>query len=173
MDNQKDIDSISEERQLWRLFGVAYIAMLNAKKRVLEPAGVGFSRGWALWALNAMGRPATITEMAQILDRDRRATAQLLKRMADDGLVERRQGASNGNAITVSLTAEGQAVVERIIATDEASGEIMACLTREEQQMLAQCLHKLHREALTRIALHTHSFPDTYAAKLGLSQDEA
>lgn len=174
MDKESDINLRSETRQLWRLFGVTYVALLNAKKKVvLEPIGIHFSRAWALWGLKAMDRSATITEMSQILDRDRQATAQLLKRMEDDGLVERHKSGSKRNAITVSLTEEGEALVQQIVAADEAGGETMACLTDEEREILARCLHKLRKEALTRIALHTYWFPDIYAAKLGLSEDEA
>ena len=173
MKGEKDSDSRLEARQLWRLFGVTYVAMLNFKKKViLEPAGIHFSRAWALWGLRAMERPATITEMAQILDRDRQATAQLLQRMEKDGLVNRHKDDSNKSLIVVSLTSEGEALSDRIIALDEASGEIMTCLTDEERDTLGRCLHKLHKEALARIALHTQSFPDVYAAKLGILETQ-
>lgn len=169
MTNEKDNDSSFKPRQLWRLFGVTYVAMLNVKKKViLEPAGIHFSRAWALWGLKAMDRPTTITEMSQILDRDRQATAQLLKRMEKDGLVNRNKSDNSKNLITVSLTSEGEALSDRIVALDEASGEIMSCLTDAERDVFGSCLQKLHKEALARIALHTQSFPHTYAAKLGI-----
>ncbi len=152
---------------------MTYVALLNVKKKVIsEPAGIHFSRAWALWGIKAMDRPATITEMSQILDRDRQATAQLLKRMENDGLVKRNKSDSNRNVITVSLTNKGEALLDQIIALDEASGEIMTCLTHEERDVLQHCLNKLHKEALAQIALHTQSFPNTYSAKLGIINAE-
>lgn len=173
MEYRSDIDLLSEERQLWRLFGVTYYALLNAKKKELEPVGIQMSRAWALWGLKAMDRPATITEMAQILDRDRQATAQLLKRMEDDGLVQRRQGLIKGNKVTVSLTQDGEALLQRVTDNDKAMIEVMACLTDDEREILKRCLHKLRREAIARSASRYQWLPAPYASRIGLSGAEA
>ena len=101
------------------------------------------------------------------------ATAQLIKRMEDDGLVERRKGPSKGSAITVSLTPDGEALLKRIVDSDKAGGEIMTCLTDEEREILARCLHKLRREALARSASRSQWYPAPYASKIGLSGAEA
>jgi DNA-binding MarR family transcriptional regulator len=172
MENGSDIDLISEERRLWRLFGVTYYALFNTKKQAIELVGIQIVRGWVLWGLKAMNRPATITEMSQILNRDRQATAQLLKRMEDDGLVERRKGPSKGSAITVSLTPNGEALLNRALENDKADGEIMTCLTSDERESLAHCLHKLRREALARSASRSQCYPASYASKIGLSGAE-
>jgi DNA-binding MarR family transcriptional regulator len=173
MENGSDIDQLSEERRLWRLFGVTYYALFNTKKQAIERVGIQLVRGWVLWGLKAMDRPATITEMSQILNRDRQATAQLIKRMEDDGLVERHKGPSKGSAITVSLTPKGEALINRALDSDKANGEIMTCLTSDERENLAHYLHKLRREALARSASRSQCYPTPYASKIGLSEAEA
>ncbi len=157
----------SEEDRLWRLLGLAYNTLMNAIRTELEPFGIQLVRAWALWGLKAMGRPATVAEMAAILDRDHQSTSQLLKRMEKDGLVKRQKGLDKRGTVTISLTPQGDELLGQIVANTQIISEVFGCLTKEEREILRMILEKLRTEALTRVAVRS-LLPPPYASKLGL-----
>ena len=166
MNESETTQVITEGRKLWRLLGRTYDALLDASKLELEPFGIQYVRAWTLWGLKAMDRPVTITEMSQILERDRHATDQLLKRMEGDGLVKRSEGQNKGKRVTVSLSENGEALICRILDDSRAIDEITSCLTSEEKGLLTQLLNKLRKEALTRNAKYSRRLPEPYASKV-------
>ena len=159
--------TMTEGSQLFSLLGTTYNAMLRARKRELEPSGVSLRQTMALWGLKIMGRPATVAEMSQIIDRDHQTTSQLLKRMEKEGLLERIKGSHKRSPITAVLTSKGEEAFQRTFKRYEVFDEISSCLTPREQDILKGYLKRLRETAIAKSALYP-PLPDPLASRLGL-----
>lgn len=159
--------TMSEGSQLFSLLGTTYNAMLRARKRELEPSGVSMRQTMALWGLKVMGRSTTIAEISQIIDRDHQTTAQLLKRMEKDGLLERLKGPHKRSPITVVLTSKGEDAFRRTFERYEVFDEISSCLSSEELETLKECLKRLREQAIAKSALYP-PLPSPLASMLGM-----
>jgi DNA-binding MarR family transcriptional regulator len=163
-----EIDSTdSKGSQLFTLLGTTYNAMLRARKKELEPSGVSLRQNMVLWGLTTMGRPTTVAEMAQIVDRDRQTTAQLLKRMESEGLVDRRKGPHKRSPIAVVLTSKGEEAFRRAFERYEVFDEIASCLTADELDNLIEGLGRLREKATSKAALYP-PLPGPLASRLGM-----
>jgi len=159
--------TMSEGSQLFSLLGTTYNAMLRARKRELEPSGVSLRQTMALWGLKVMDRPTTIAEISQIIDRDHQTTAQLLKRMEKEGLLERLKGPHKRSTITVVLTPKGEDAFRRTFERYEAFDEISSCLSSEELDTLKGYLKRLREQAIAKSALYP-PLPGPLASMLGM-----
>jgi DNA-binding MarR family transcriptional regulator len=162
--------TISEGQYLFSLLGATFNAIMNARKKEIEPSGISLTRHTVLWVLKAMGRPTTIAEIAQILGRDHLTTSQLLKRMESERLIEREKGTRRRNPITLMLSTEGNEALNRTLERNEVIDEIMSCLSRDEQKNLIKYLRKLREKAVTKGALYS-PFPGPVAATLKIQGD--
>ena len=121
----------------------------------------------ALWGLKVMGRPTTIAEISQIIDRDHQTTAQLLKRMEKEGLLERLKGPHKRSAITVVLTSKGEDAFRCTFERYEVFDEIRSCLSSEELDTLKEYLKRLREQAIAKGALYP-PLPGPLASMLGM-----
>lgn len=154
---QLDIDSPSAQNLLLlRLLVVTYNAIMDAQKTEVKRFDIQFARSETLWCLKAMGGAATISEIAQLLDRDRHSTAQLLRRMEDDGLVSRQKGVNKRNAATIVITEEGERLTQQIAAKHVVIiDEIFSSLTSKQQETFREYLKKLGQKAIAMGAGHS------------------
>lgn len=159
--------TLSGGSQLFSLLGTTYNAILRARKKELEPSGVSMRQTMALWGLKIIGRPTTVTEMSQIIDRDHQTTSQLLKRMEKEGLLERRKGSHKRSPITVVLTSKGEDAFRRTFERYEVFDEISSCLSPEEQDKLKEYLKRLREAAIAKSALYP-PLPGPLASRLGM-----
>jgi len=159
--------TMSEGTQLFTLLGTTYNAMLRARKKELEPSGVSMRQTMALWGLKIMGRPTTVAEMSQIIDRDHQTTSQLLKRMEKEGLLERRKGPLKKSPITAVLTSKGEKAFRRTYERYEVFDEIASCLSSEEQYNMKEYLKKLREKAIAEGALYP-PLPEPLISRINL-----
>ena len=159
--------TMSEGSQLFSLLGTTYNAMLRARKKELEPSGVSLRQTMALWGLKIIGRPTTVAEMSQIIDRDHQTTSQLLKRMEKEGLLERRKGPYKKSPIAAVLTSKGEEAFRRTFERYEAFDEITSCLSPEERDNLRTYLKRLRDKAIAKNALYP-PLPGPLASRLGM-----
>jgi len=156
---------VSDGQYLFTLLGTTFNAIMSARKKEMEPAGVSMTRSEVLWALKAMGRPTTVAEIAQIMSRDYQTTSQLLNRMEKEGFIARRGRASRRSPLALVLTPAGDEALRRSLERNEVIDEIMACLSPEERDVLAACLEKVREKAVAKGALYS-PFPAPLASKL-------
>ena len=159
--------SASNGLQVFSLLGTTYNAMLRARKNELEPMGVSLRQSTVLWGLKSVGRPMTVAEVSQIVDRDHQTTSQLLRRMEKAGLVERRKGSHKRSKITIVLTPKGEEVYDQSFEKYKIHDEIVSCLSPEEQNNLKSYLTRLRENAIARSALQP-ALPSLLASILGL-----
>jgi DNA-binding MarR family transcriptional regulator len=159
--------AISEGQYLFTLLGTTFNAVMNARRKEMEPSGVSMTRSEVLWGLKAMGRPTTVAEIAQIMGRDYQTTSQLLKRMEREGLIGRHSSGRKRNPVALVLTPKGEDALKRSLERNEVVDEIMSCLSSDERDYLIACLQKLREKAVTKGALYS-PFPAPMASKLGM-----
>jgi DNA-binding MarR family transcriptional regulator len=162
--------TVSEGQYLFSLLGATFNAIMNARKKEIEPSGISLTRSTVLWVLKAMGRPTTIAEIAQIMGRDHLTTSQLLKRMESERLIERERSTGRRNPITLMLSPKGNEALTLTFERNEVIDEIMSCLSRDEQKNLVNYLKKLREKAVTKGALYS-PFPGPVAATLRIQGD--
>ncbi|MBS1183506.1 MAG: transcriptional regulator [Proteobacteria bacterium] len=104
---------------LWRDF-MRWQRQLNAQLKPLRLTQPQFAVlavcGW----LTRDGRDVTQQELVDFLDMDRMHISQIATRLEQDGLIRRRATARDRRAKLVSLTAAGQAILERAMPVVEA-----------------------------------------------------
>ncbi len=162
--------NISEGQYLFSLLGTTFSAIMNARKKEIEPSGISLTRATVLWVLKAMDRPTTIAEVAQIMGRDHLTTSQLLKRMESEGFIERDRRVRKRGPIALMLTPKGDEAVIWTLERNEVIDEIMSCLSQDEQNNLKEYLMKLREKAVTKGALYS-PFPAPVDATLRIRGD--
>jgi DNA-binding MarR family transcriptional regulator len=158
---------LTEGYQTFALLSETYHALFEARKNELEPLGVTMKRARALWCIRAMDRPTTVAEMSPVLGRDRHTTAQMLRRMEKEGLLERHEGLYKNNAAAWTLTGRGEKDLLRSLKRHEIIDEIYSVLSEEEKNSLRVCLNKLRDAAKAKVAVSVH-FPKPISKKLGV-----
>ena len=159
--------TLSKGTQLFSLLATTYNAMLRARKKELEPSGISFRRTTVLWCINIMGRPTTVSEIAQIIDRDHQTTSQLLRRMERERLVERHKGLHDRSPITVVLSPKGKQALRSTFERYEMFDEIASCLSPEELDNVLEYLKKLREKAISQSAIYL-PLPAPLASKIGM-----
>lgn len=156
--------TMPDEQYLLIILSTTFNAIMNARKKELEPSGVSMTRSEVLWGLDAMGCPTTIAEIAQIMSRDYLTTSQLLNRMEKEGLITRCERSTKRGPLRFVLTPLGDEALRRTLERNEVVSEIMACLSPDERDLLAACLKKLREKAVAKGALYS-PFPAPIASK--------
>jgi DNA-binding MarR family transcriptional regulator len=135
--------SISTENRLSNLLGVMALAAGDRMRAGVEGAlGWGGAGPAALVHLDAY--PGESAEaLHRVLGISQPGTAQLVERLADQGLLQRRPGRDRRTQ-ALHLTARGRRAVARLIERRaEALGALLAPLTDEERAQLTPLLEKI------------------------------
>lgn len=83
----------------------------------------------------------TVSELADEVAVDLNTTSQLVRRLIDKGLLERRRSSRDGRAWAVHITATGQDVLSRVLPhNQELIEEIMRPLPPEYRPLFVKCL---------------------------------
>jgi DNA-binding MarR family transcriptional regulator len=116
---------------LQRLFGLI---------RWLSPPGLSLTSGATLATLERSG-PSRLTALAASEGVTQPAMTQLVSRLADSGLVERRTDPDDGRVVYVQLTPDGRDLLaHRRAVRAERLSVLMAGLSQADQDALAAAL---------------------------------
>jgi DNA-binding MarR family transcriptional regulator len=135
--------SISTDNRLVNLLGVASLAAGDRMR-----AGVERTLGWGgagpAALVHLAAHPAESAEaLHRVLGISQPGTAQVVERLVDQGLLERRPGRDRRTQ-ALHLTARGRRAVERLIERRaEALGTLLAPLTDGERAQLTPLLEKI------------------------------
>jgi MarR family transcriptional regulator, temperature-dependent positive regulator of motility len=84
---------------------------------------------------------ATVAELAEAIAVDRNTLGEMLARMIDRGLVERRPSPDDGRAWSISLSAAGCDVLRRVLPhNDDLQAAILEPLPPEYRPLFVKCL---------------------------------
>ncbi|HEY2507744.1 MAG TPA: MarR family transcriptional regulator [Streptosporangiaceae bacterium] len=118
----------------------AGLQRLLALIRWLSPAGLSLTSGATLSTLERIG-PCRLTALAVHEGVTQPAMTQLVGRLAEQGLAERRADRADGRVVEVAITSAGRALLasRRAVRTERLSG-LLAGLRPEDQDALAAAL---------------------------------
>lgn len=157
----------SEAYTLFTLLAQTANTMMAARQKELASSGVSTKRYIALWGVNAMGRPTTVAEVSNFVDREHHTTAQLLRRMEKEELLERHLGLYKNNAIAFTLTEKGKGLLRKGREKNEVMDQILSCLSEAEINNLKEYLLRLRKTARVK-AVEFSTLPEPIASKLGV-----
>ena len=118
---------------------------------------VHYDNGWRALAragaelVLQIAQPATPVEIARMLFRELHSVTELLKRMENDGLIERFKGTGRSK-VEVRLTEKGLEVFEQSLH-NETDRRIFSVLTKKERERLASYLWKLRAKVMQDLGI--------------------
>ncbi|WP_327287868.1 MarR family winged helix-turn-helix transcriptional regulator [Streptomyces sp. NBC_01198] len=144
-------DSIEIVTPIWRLAKL----FADDRSRVLRAAGIDAATLDLLSVIRRSGPPYALStrEIAQRTLVTAGAISQRVARAERDGLVRRTPGTTGRRTVLVSLTAEGQGLIERSV--DAALGReaaLVSCLSEPDRASLIELLEKLTTDVRHRTA---------------------
>lgn len=118
--------------------------MRLARARLREQ-GLSVAQLMVLRQLQYRG-PCSVSDVAQALGVTRAAASQMLDRLVEQGLVARQEDPRDRRHKQVTLTPKGKAFLEAMMDAHRVwAGEVLARLTVEEREALAQALAALEK----------------------------
>ena len=157
MYSQERVNSLEELRFL--VLG-AQREGTRALNELLAPIGLTAAQAEVLAVLRDEPRPLSVRDIGQRLVCEGGSPSRLVATVVDRGLAQRTRSASDGRAVELTLTAEGQAVAERVGEGERRLYEWLSqTLTPGDITVLIRGLHKLvdGRPAGQAIARRRHS----------------
>lgn len=83
-------------------------------------------------------------ELSRRMVRDKSQMTRMIQGLEGKGLVRRENSTSDGRVVMVSLTAEGEQVVEELLeAVADVIGDLLAPISANETQLLKQLLSRI------------------------------
>jgi DNA-binding MarR family transcriptional regulator len=141
-ENNKEVDQ--NMLLLWRLKHTA--AVIEARlEDALEDAGLSLSKGAVLDRLIKADEPLPLTRLAGQLACVKSNVTQLVDRLEEDGLVERKDDPEDRRSILAAITDEGRQRYEVGFRALTAAGkELLKSFQQEEIELLDQLLRRFN-----------------------------
>ena len=140
------LETIDLTQQLTELLTCASWRLRRAARRELEPLGLTFGQARALRLLARAGEPMRIGELAARLEVVPRSATTMADALETAGLAGRQAAPDDRRSVLVSLTADGEALLERLGRARRASAEeLFARLTAPQREQLLELLTVLNR----------------------------
>lgn len=150
----KDSPSV-DLNYLWMMLHQARDAIFKLREREVKKFGISIPKAEILFTIEAIGYPATPTEISRHLLREFHSISSILSRMEKQGLVKKVNDLNRKNLVRVSMTDKGRQVYHEA-ARRETILKILSCLSETEGQQLESSLKKLRDEALKNLGIEEH-----------------
>jgi len=132
--------------QLSELLTCASWRLRRAARRELEPLGLTFGQARALRLLARAGGPMRMGELAARLEVVPRSATTMVDGLETAGFAGRQAAPDDRRSVLVSLTADGEALLERLGRARRAGAEeLFARLTAPQREQLLELLTILNR----------------------------
>jgi DNA-binding MarR family transcriptional regulator len=100
---------------------------------------------WRMMSLLAIEPGISAARICEVIGFNKGPVSRTLSDMQQRGLVAIRTDPNDGRTHSISLTAKGRAVHDKVIvAALERERRLMSCLTKDEQEVLIDLLRRLH-----------------------------
>jgi DNA-binding MarR family transcriptional regulator len=136
-----------EQLAFWYMLRRTYLAVLKARQRELDRYGISAEAAGVLHAVVRLDKGATPTSIAAQLSLERNSVSEHLKRMENEGLVEKVRDLDRKNRVRVKLTKKGRDVYSKS-SRNRSTLRIMAVLTPEERRQVWLLLARIQTRAL-------------------------
>jgi DNA-binding MarR family transcriptional regulator len=140
------LETIDLTQQLTELLTCSSWRLRRAARRELEPLGLTFGQARALRLLARAGGPMRIGELAARLEVVPRSATTMVDALETAGLAGRQAAPDDRRSVLVSLTTDGEALLERLGRARRAGAEeLFARLTAPQRAQLFELLTVLNR----------------------------
>ena len=140
---------------LWVLIAQTKDALLAAREREYYQYHVKNERRAVIFSIIALGGQATAVEIARFLFRKLNSVSEMLKRMEEQGLIEKVKSSGRSKAM-IKLTEKGYETYEQSLknTTDK---RVLSILSKKQRENLAAYLLKIRNEAARELGIQTFS----------------
>lgn len=122
--------------------------VLGRLDAILKPHDLSFARYEALVLLTFSSRGSLpLGKMGERLQVHPTSVTSIAKRLAEQGLIERRQHPDDGRAVLAEITPEGRALVERATQDLVAADFGLTAIATPERQAISELLRPIRNEA--------------------------
>lgn len=143
----------SAAMQIWGLIRQIDNAMYRCREKELSGSGCTAMDTAVLYTLKIMPEGITQAEMARLIFREPNTVTILLRKLEKKGLVRRTKDLERKNLVRVTITNKGEQALAEAMARWNVLGDIVSCLSEEENIHLRSILLKLHRKSFETLGL--------------------
>jgi DNA-binding MarR family transcriptional regulator len=136
-----------QERELWGLVQQASRAMQRAMDAELRPIGITSAEAAILYFIRISSEPVTPAMLSRWLIKEAHTVSAILGRMEKQGLVNKKKNLPRKNLVRVALTEKGAEATAQASET-KVMGNILFCLSPEEQDTLGEFVERLRNKAI-------------------------
>ena len=134
--NNKDVD------QLWLLLGKIHHKRMLVRQRELSPYNIPTRQLRMLSIIHELGAKATLSAIAEKVERKVSVISQQTQNMEKYGLIKRVKETPRSRLLKIELTPKGLSMI-KIDRKSKAMEEIMSVLNTEERNELRSLLDRL------------------------------
>ena len=133
--------------KLWRQVYQTYTLLKTCEDQIFEEYGLTTEQFGVLGAMDYLGGPVKVTDLARWLERSTNSISMIVDRMVKAGLVTRRRDTRDRRVVYVSSTSKAQnALKPATQASLECIRKIMSPLSYEERSTLLSLLGTIKYE---------------------------
>jgi DNA-binding MarR family transcriptional regulator len=134
--------------KLWELLHHTNSLLVKyADVKLLEETGISYQQFLVLLMMDRLGKTATGTQIADMLDRNPNTLSMIIDRMTEGGLVKRMRDMDDHRCVRIIMTPKGK---NRLTKTVNAGwsiiGQLAEPFTEEELQTFVSLTEKLLRQ---------------------------
>ena len=169
MDDRRETTSFFT---VWSLLHQSYSLIYKNLDQLLTKAGISQAQGAVLIILKSVGRPLPLSRLARLLVQEAQSVTSLVDRLENRGLVRRVPDNRDRRVINVEVTADGDALFERIYPDIlQGISSILSALDSEEVSTFEHSLRTLRNRGTE--VLHLNRAPFEEVEKDGLFEPPA
>ena len=127
---------------LWMLMILARDIVYKAREKELGKYGITPEQSGAIFAIRALGKEATISNIGRRLLREPHSVSILLKRLESNGFIKRNKPKTGKLPATYTITEKGQQAYKNSTKR-ESIHRAMSSLSEDERKNLERCLRKI------------------------------
>lgn len=143
---------------LWVLLHHVTDIISNAREAELMQYGIPGMQAEVLFAIKAIGNPATPAQISRLMFRRPHSVSGILNRMDKAGLVKRSRDLEKKNLVRVALTEKGERAYRQALG-GRAVQRIISSLSESERQKLKSLLETLRNKGLKELGLNPERVP--------------
>jgi DNA-binding MarR family transcriptional regulator len=146
-------------------------AMFKGREKELKEYGITPQQAAALIGIRALGNDTTPAEISRWVFREANSVTILLRRMENQGLINKRRDSKRKNITRISLTAKGQEAYRHATKL-ESVHDIIFALSKAKRQQLWSLLEILRNSALEHLRVDTRTYSQLFNQVIKFEVDD-
>lgn len=132
----------------WALYHQTYNLLYRCEEIMFSKVGLTPQKYMILMAIRLMKDPATVSSVAQWLDRNTNSVSLIVDRMKKDGLVARARNLGDRRTVRLSLTQKGKEKLDQASLPGwDLVQEMMSPLSEKQLNAFADSLEMIRKQA--------------------------